>query len=351
MSAEHLSLTRLHRLVASRKGGKGTLRQWLEMAGLFLLHGNGPGFYQMGGFWRAGQPWSTMAGHYSYRQYQAQLDQLNPKPYRKLSQNKIAEKAILTMMGIPTPRMLGLLDPKKGRTPSGAPLRTASDLVALLSAECIERVCFKEVEGHGGRGFTAVEIVRHDGLRFRLLGSRGASADTLTADDLIAPFRGEQRIVMPYIDQHPDYAAFNPTSVNTLRIWVLHQDGVTRTRLAFLRMGRGGSVVDNRSAGGIVAPVDLSTGRLSEGLDGRPRRETYRVHPDHGAPIEGVVLPNFAEAKALAELSLGAFPFMNFAGVDVAMSPAGPVILELNVQADRSGAVHVGIPSKRVFER
>ena len=46
---------------------------------------------------------------------------------------------------------------------------------------------------------------------------------------------------------------------------------------------------------------------------------------------------------------MNAFPYMNFAGVGVAMTPSGPAIIELNVQADRSGAAHVEIPTKDVF--
>ena len=37
---------------------------------------------------------------------------------------------------------------------------------------------------------------------------------------------------------------------------------------------------------------------------------------------------------------------MNFAGIDVAMTPTGPVIIEANVQADRSGAVHAASPPR-----
>jgi len=45
-----------------------------------------------------------MVRHLSFRQYTAHVDAVNPRDYRKLSQNKISEKAILTLMGIPTPR-------------------------------------------------------------------------------------------------------------------------------------------------------------------------------------------------------------------------------------------------------
>jgi hypothetical protein len=299
----------------------------------------------MAGFWRTWQRWSGMARHLSYRQYQVQLDGLNRTAYRKLSQNKIAEKAILTLTGIPTARFIGLLDVKNGRAGLGAPLRNADELARLISSDPANRICFKLVEGHGGRGFVAVDVLRHPALGFRLLGT----ADILSAHDLVVRLGDAQRIVEVYLDQHPAYAAFNPTSVNTLRIWVLRRNETTTARLAFLRVGRRGSLVDNRSAGGIVAPVDIATGRLSHGLDGQPHREVFRMHPDTGAQIEGAILPMFADARALAEQALNVFPHMNFAGVDVAMTPSGPAIVELNVQADRSGAAHVGIPTKDVF--
>ena len=42
---------------------------------------------------------------------------------------------------------------------------------------------------------------------------------------------------------------------------------------------------------------------------------------------------------------LGVFPDMNFAGIDVAMTLALPVVIEANSRRNQSGAVHVGIPT------
>lgn len=354
MGADGVSqLREMHHLVRGRVGAKGVVRQWLEMLALFVLHGNGPGFYQMGGFWRTGERWSSMARHLSYRQFKAQVDALNPPDYQKLSQNKIAEKAILTLLGIPTPRFIGLLQKDHGRDTSGAPLRNADELARLMARDPAPRVCFKLVEGHGGKGFVAADVLRGSELRFRTLtplGPAGPSVgEGISADDLVTRLGDAPRVIEAYLDQHPAYAAFNPTSVNTLRIWVLRHGTQTSTRLAFLRLGRAGALVDNRSAGGIVVPIDVDTGRMSQGLDGQPRRQVFSVHPDSGVRIEGVVLPRFGEAIALAEQCLTVFPYMNFAGMDVAMTPDGPAIIESNVQPARSGAVHVGIPSRDVF--
>jgi hypothetical protein len=350
-------LKAVHRLAANRAAGKGVLRQWVEMLGLLVLHGNGPNFYQMAGFWQKGQRWSTMSRYLSYRQFKAQIDALNPPPYQKLSQNKLVEKAILTLMGIPTPRFLGLLDRECGRDTSGAPLRTAEDIVRLVSGDHAHRLCFKLVEGVGGKGFVAVDIIRGGPeLRFRPVQAPNSTStgnvgvvDTCSASELVAQLGDPARVVEVYLEQHPAYAALNSTSVNTMRIWVLRRSGKTSTKLAYLRIGRSGSLVDNLHGGGILAAIDLRTGRLSAAADAKATRHGFSVHPDHGAPIEGVVLPMFDEAKELAEQCLTVFPHMNFAGMDVAMTPKGPAIIEANVQPSRNGAAQVGVPTRDIF--
>jgi hypothetical protein len=354
-----LRLQRLHALVRSRAGGKGALRQWLEMTALYTLHGNGPGYYQLAGFWRLGQAWSTMTQHLSFRQYEAQVDSLNPWPYRKLSQNKVAEKAILTLMGVPTPRFIGFLHPEHGRDTSGAPLLGAEDLSRLMSNDPATRVCFKLVEGHGGRGFAAADIVRGPELRFRLLNAHDATSpggqprtdepDLLSAGDLLSLLGHAPRIIEEYVDQHPAFAALNASSVNTIRFYVIRIGGKISTRLACLKIGRAGALVDNVAAGGILAAVDCETGRVSAAIGGHPSRPVYTVHPESGAQIEGIILPMFAEARSLAEQCLTVFPGMNFSGLDVAVTTKGPVVIEANVQPSRTAAALVGAPSKDMF--
>jgi hypothetical protein len=300
-----------------------------------------------------------MTRHLSFRQFETRVAALNPVAYRKLSQNKVAEKAILTLMGIPTPRFIGFLHPDDGRDASGAPLRGADDLERLFGSDPARRVCFKLIESHGGKGFVAAAVVRGSGLRFALLdgcvpaaqGFRAPAAapDPLDAQALLARLGRRPRIVEEYLDQHPAFAAFNPSSVNTIRFYVLRKGAKTSTRLACLKVGRAGSLVDNVASGGILSGIDLETGRVSEAVGGDPSRTLYSVHPDTGAQIEGVVLPMFAEAKALAERCLTVFPGMNFAGLDVAMTPDGPSVIEANVQPSRTAAALVGAPSDDMF--
>jgi hypothetical protein len=261
----------------------------------------------------------------------ARLERLNPMPYRKLSQHKLAEKALLTLLGVPTPAYLGYAHALAGRTAAGLPLRTAEEFERFVDAVPCDRICFKVMEGHGGRGFLAVARVKTaEGTQLESL----IDGERLTAraffDRHIATVpRG--RLVEEYLDQHPSYQAFNATSVNTLRVLAYAPEGqAARILGAYLRIGRAGSLVDNHDAGGIVAPLDVETGTLRAAVDGLPTHRVHQNHPDSGRPIAGVRLDLWREALELAATTLTVFPETRLAGMDIAVTTRGPVVIELN---------------------
>ena len=61
--------------------------------------------------------------------------------------------------------------------------------------------------------------------------------------------------------------------------------------------------------------------------------------------LEGFTLPRWQESLELARNCLPVFPNLDFAGMDVAITADGPLIVELNVQPDCRHAARVGIPT------
>lgn len=335
----------------AHEGHLGVPRQLTEMVVLRLLHGVGPGYYHMAGFWRRELTWADKTSQLSDKEYRRRVAVLNPVQYRKLSQNKIPEKAILTLFGIPTARFLGRLNARAGIDAVGGPLRNASDLVRLAREQYASHLVFKPLEGWGGKGIHIPKIDFNRAVTFLEPGSADAHEAEDYCHDILQLDRGNDWIVEEYFHQHPVLAALNPTSVNTVRMWVLapRGPGEYQVLLAFLRMGRGGMIVDNGSSGGIAAPVELASGRLGSARDYSPEFSTYPVHPDHGTPIDGVVVPYWAEAKQLACRVLSLFPGLRFAGLDVAIGPSGPVIQELNVCPDHDNAAITDCPSTKLL--
>jgi hypothetical protein len=317
------------------------------MALLRMLHGVGPRYYHTAGFWRRDLSWRDKTNQLSAKEYRRRVRLLNPLSYRKLSQNKIPEKAVLTLFGVATPRFLGRLNARGGCDPACHPLRHAADLERLARDRQATRLVFKQLEGWGGKGVHIPVIEHGQIMTFR-------EADQTTVRDVPAYCaeilqldRGGDWIVEEYFEQHPILSAINPTSVNTVRIWVTDGGSEGQQVLtAYLRIGRANMFVDNASSGGIVASIDLASGQLRAAQDAHAEHNVYPRHPDHGAPIDGIVLPHWEAVREIAKHALSVFPGLRFAGLDVAIGPSGPIILELNVSPDREGAAFTDCPSR-----
>lgn len=334
-------------LAAGRDRAKAPLQQMAEMTALYLARGIGPGFYQLAGFWRRGVPFRDMLRYMNAREYARAVDELNHPAYQKLSQSKVVEKAILQLYGIPATRLLGVLAPTAaGQSVTGAPLRSLDDLEAFLRAIAPRRICFKANEGWGGSAFRAISVAVDDGV-LTIRDLRDGNLVRLPEFyHSLGLTKDRIRVIEEMMEQHPALAALNPSSVNTMRLWVIDHGQGPRTRLAYLRIGRAQALVDNHTSGGILAPIDMATGRLGPATDGTAAHRIFARHPDSGTVIEGMVLPLFDEAQRLAERCLAVFPHINFAGIDVALAPDGPIIVEMNVMPDSVGSARVGIPTK-----
>ncbi len=322
-------------------------RQLLEMAALFLVRGIGPGYYLQARWWRRSVPFADKWAHANRKEYNAFIDRWNARPYQKASQHKVIEKAVLQLLGVPTPQFIGFLHPRCGARASGAPLRGVDDLLALCRELTGQKICFKLVEGYGGAGFAAFRIEEDGGepvFVHPVTGARTGIAQWWEQAD-----RADNGyIVEHYLQQHEVLSQINANSVNTLRIWLYQARGEVRIAGAFLRVGRKDSLVDNTSNGGIYCPVDVATGVLRHAANAKNPLHTMSVHPDTGGRISGVQLPFWPECQEVAARAMQAFPHVNIAGVDVAIAVDGPKMIELNVRPDQIGCARIDLPLKHV---
>jgi hypothetical protein len=350
MGIQGLSVYLKQSLQKSREGHLPASRQFVEMAYLLLYRGLKPSYYHAAGLWRREIPWRDKRDHLGSKEFSKRLKAINPMEYRKISQNKIVEKALLTQFRLPTARFLGYVHPEVGKSCTGVYLRTSAELDRFLQTQPETRICFKEVEGWGGRNFQAVEVLRlsKSSLSFRpLLEEVPIDCDRFCTERLKLPSGGGW-LIEAYLEQHPVLKAINPSSFNTIRIWIIWKAGQDPQFLgAFLRVGRTGSLVDNVSSGGFGVEVNLETGILSSALQMKPVRTSFSKHPDHHAQIEGVQIPFWQEAKVLAAIALQTFPEMRFSGLDIGITTEGPVVVELNPEPDWITQARFCIPMAR----
>jgi len=314
-------------------------RQLAEMSILWARNGIGPLEYYFLGLFRPGVPWREKLNTVSSSWYWKKVQRINPPDVRVLATNKVASNFLLRASGIPTPRIHGVLDRARGVTTDGVPLRNAAELSELVRTRELTGVCLKPIDAWSGTGIVRVEFGSEGGRTYAHVHPSGP---TLTLEELcdggyLDEIRLGGYVVQDVLEQHPGLARVHPTSLNTLRTW-MHQPEAGRWEMycANLRMGIDGMAVDNSSAGGIAAPVDVETGRLGQALlrapdPDRATLQEYSVHPTTGVPIEGEVVPMWPEVLAVCRRTAELFPFA-FMAVDVGLGKEHPWVVE--VEAD-----------------
>jgi hypothetical protein len=303
----------------------------------------GPGFYHAARFWRRDMSFQSKTRYLTGKRYLKAVAAINNPAYYKLSQHKVAEKALLTLFAIPTAEFFGFFHPHSGRTGDGLPLTNDEEFLALLQRHAITAAAIKIPEGSCGTGFDIIDTDNQGQIFSRALQQRMPLADYLTLKHSESVDMGV--VVEAVIDQHPAMVKLNPSSVNSLRMWVRQTSSGVKVKSVLLKIGHPQHLTDNSVTGGLVVPADVPTGALGEPIFlPPPAGESAGDHFDCRL-LEDFKIPFWQETLELAERCLRVFPHLNFAGMDVAITAAGPFIIELNVEPDAVHATRVDIPT------
>lgn len=125
---------------------------------------------------------------------------------------------------------------------------------------------------------------------------RGIEKWTFTNTDiesLYAKFKKESAVLDELVQQHHLLSKLNPSSVNTVRIFtvVLGKEECEIIGAA-LRIGKGNTIIDNYSAGGLVGAIDVNTGIVMEDAEDAIGKR-YSMYPISKIKIQGFKIPNW----------------------------------------------------------
>ncbi len=126
-----------------------------------------------------------------------------------------------------------------------------------------------------------------------------------------------------------------PHAVNTIRVITkcINQNPIIMYTV--LRMGRGGTQVDNAAAGGLFINVDKKTGRLGEkAFDYGLKQKYYTTHPDTGLVFNDYPLDGWEEFREFMERNILKMRELEYIGWDIALTESGPLIVELNASPE-----------------
>ena len=135
-------------------------------------------------------------------------------------------------------------------------------------------------------------------------------------------------ILEELIVQDDRLAALHQESANTLRVATIRFDDRVEVAFSYLRMGKGKSVIDNASAGGVFGVINVETGKIYAACD--RLGGTFERHPDSGINLIGFEIPRWEEVKKLVTKAAQVLPQVRYVGWDVAVTKTGCVLIEGN---------------------
>ena len=241
--------------------------------------------------------------------------------------------------GIPCPSTLAVINRR-----AGAPIADVLDWPDESGfAEAVERlsasgdVFLKPAVGKQGIG---VYRVSRGGLASDADG-RAVSLPNL-AERVFAyrhPAGPYGYLAQPLIESHPEIVELTGvTELSTLRVITAVRDGVAQTMRAFLKISAPGRLTNNfrgGSSGSLLTALDPESGRLDD-LVGILRSENHfaiertATHPVSGRRVAGEELPCWQEALDVARRGALLHSRTATLGWDIALSPTGWKVLEVN---------------------
>ncbi len=258
----------------------------------------------------------------------------NPRKLFPLVDDKLRTKALALEMGLAVPALYGVIEHQ----------HEIRELPQLLADH--EDFVVKPAQGSGGNGVLVVAGRRRE----RLVLASGDSADF---DELsfhvskilsgLFSLGGERdKAMIEYrVRFDPLFEGIAYRGVPDVRIVVFH--GVPA--MAMVRLPtRASEGRANLHQGAIGVGIDLTTGQTLGGVWGN---DTIDEHPDTGAPIAGLVLPNWTTMLEIAAQCRD-LTGLGYLGVDLVLDgDRGPLVLELNARpglaiqlANRRGLRH-----------
>ncbi|NES81089.1 MAG: hypothetical protein F6K10_06610 [Moorea sp. SIO2B7] len=246
---------------------------------------------------------------------------------KAIVKDKFLFALVAQALGYPSPYNIAFLEPDV--VDCFSPRQLMSYETFIEKYEGFRGFC-KPIYGKGARGIFTLGI--QDGKIF--------VNDDVVSLKTFQSYLKEKTLLQEKIIQHEDMSKLYPSSINTIRLVTILKDRKAIPLAAALRVGAYGNFVDNIKAGGMVAGINLETGKLQGNAlfkyrkPGKPGIVTH--HPNTGVALDGYQIPMFQECVDLAcqfHRDLGNLPTI---GWDIAITPTTPCIIEGNTLWDAS---------------
>jgi hypothetical protein len=196
--------------------------------------------------------------------------------------------------------------------------------ISSLFNDQVNHLILKPVKGKGGTGVISIEKVDESYKCYEKNNNVEISEIRIK----------ERYLVQEFLGQHEEMNAIYPYAINTIRIETFKgKNGKIHILGTMARFGRNKSRVDNLSSGGMGVGIHINSGKLMKQAHDF-NSEIHLFHPDTNIEFNNYQIPIWSKVIGLAVKIQTHFPMYSLLGHDIAITPRGPVIIEINAEPD-----------------
>ncbi len=249
--------------------------------------------------------------------------------FHGIAHDKLLASGVLEGFGIAVPKTLAVFH--SFRSYGDVPVfRTGESLAAHLRQDMTYPFFSKPIGGFGSLGTTAVEGLDRESDRLTFGDGR-----EVPMVDYLRELEGFESgaVLQEVLQSHPQIAEATGGRVSTIRLIVLVHDDGPEVYRAIWKVIAGKNMADNFwRSGNLLGAVDPESGRVYRVIRGvGPEQEEIETHPDSGAPVKDIVLPDWPRLIETGKLAASIFPELRIIALDIAICPQGPVVVEVNI--------------------
>ena len=239
--------------------------------------------------------------------------------------DKFLAAAILKGYGVPIPETQAVFSKSVRNVRPATHLSTIEAFSRFLSHEARFPLVAKPVGCVGSFGACSFTAFSDGRLVF-------ADGSTIALADFVKQMGEDQ----PYLFQsvlsaHPALQGIT-SGTATVRAIVILDDGRPEILHTIWKIPAGGNVADNFwRPGNLLADVDMANGTVRRVVRGFGLNfQELTEHPDSGRLLRGLVLPDWDKTIELCLESAAIFSGLGYQSFDIALTPTGPVVVEVN---------------------
>lgn len=267
------------------------------------------------------------------------LNSLNSPEWAATGSDKLINYAILSALGLPYPEIYAIAARQPRHFGNIPCFVTKEPLANFIRTEMTYPFFAKPVRGYYGTGAYAVSA--YDAASDSLDLNDGSRISLIQFADQILEKGRNGYLFQECLRSHPDVAEVCGNTVSTCRLDILLDKNGPRLFYTTWKVPTGNNMIDNFHdglTGNLQATLDNDSGVVTRVVGGiGVEQNEIAEHPDTHKRLLGLEIPDWERIKALCYKATTAFPGLLVQGWDVAITPAGPVLVELNPTSDLHG--------------